>query len=258
MQTLVHFSFDQKKYLMNSVKGCLLFILLISFIISCSQFLQDSKTNTAVIPVPREGKAHERFLMLNKRVQQKQGVIDILFVGDSITERWETTGRDVWKEYYGDLRAINLGIGADRTQHVLWRLNNGNIDGIEPTVTIILIGTNNSGYRRNTTGEMHAGVVAIVEKLLETLPETKILLLGIFPRGRTFNDQRGKITQVNQTLRLLNQHKRVHFLDIGHKFLNTDGSIPEPLMPDALHLSEEGYRIWAKSMEPLINDLLHR
>ena len=240
------------------MKTTLLYTAIILFMLpitSCGELQQKTEVNTAITPEKREGAAYKRFLMLNKRVNENQGKIDLLFIGDSITERWETVGKDIWKEYYGNKKTINLGIGADRTQHILWRLENGNIDGIEPEVTVVLIGTNNSGSGRNTTREMHTGVVAVVEKLLEKLPDTEILLLGIFPRGRTFNEQRGKIAQVNQGLRLLDDN-RVLFLDIGHHFLNSDGSIPQSLMPDALHLSEEGYRIWAKSMEPILTYLL--
>jgi beta-glucosidase len=231
-------------------------ILLMLPVTSCGELQQKTDINTAITPEKREGAAYERFLMLNTRVQHNRGEIDLLFIGDSITERWETMGSKVWKEYYGNLKALNLGIGADRTQHVLWRLENENVNGIEPKIAVVLIGTNNSGAGRNTTHEMHTGVVAVVEKLLEKLPNTEILLLGIFPRGRTFNEQRGKITQVNQALRLLEKHNRVHFLDFGQRFLEKGGTIPESIMPDAVHLSEEGYQIWAEAMEPLIEVLL--
>ncbi len=209
-----------------------------------------------VDPVPREGRAHERFLELNERVREQAGEVTLLFVGDSITQGWETTGREVWEEFYGGRDALNIGISGDRTQHVLWRLENGNIDGLSPKVSVIMIGTNNSGLDRNTTGEMLEGVTAVVERIGEELPDTRVLLLGIFPRGRHFDEQRGKITQVNQALRLLEDGERVFFLDFGHVFLNADGSIPEALMPDALHLSSEGYLLWAESMEKKLAALL--
>ncbi len=209
-----------------------------------------------VEPAPREGRAQERFLQLNERVREHAGEIDVLFVGDSITQGWEGAGREVWETFYGDRKAVNIGIGGDRTQHVLWRLENGNIEGLSPKVTVVMIGTNNSGLDRNTTAEMLEGVTAVVERIGEKLPDTKILLLGIFPRSRHFDEQRGKITQVNQALRLLDDGERVHFLDFGHVFLDPDGSIPERLMPDALHLSPEGYRLWAEAMEDELAALL--
>ena len=240
---------------MNFLRNSLTVLSFFLLTISCNQPLDNSE-NSAIIPVAREGKAYERFLMLNEKVQNNRGEIDLLFVGDSITERWETDGRKVWEKFYGNRKALNIGIGADRTQHVLWRLENGNINGLQPKATIVLIGTNNSHEDRNTTSEMHDGVVAVVNKLLKELPSTEILLLGIFPRGRTFNLQRGKITQANQVLQFLDQHERIHYLDIGHYFLDSDGSIPEEVMPDALHLSEKGYEIWATSMEPILSEII--
>ncbi|MCC5907148.1 MAG: hypothetical protein JJU13_13135 [Balneolaceae bacterium] len=214
---------------------------------------QSLQSNDAIIPVAREGSGYERFLHLNEVVQENQGEIDILFIGDSITQGWESAGSEVWNEFYGARRAVNIGISADRTQHVLWRLENGNIDGIYPELTILMIGTNNSGTDRNTPPEILAGLKAVVEKIRSSLPGTKILLLGIFPRGAEFNDQRGVITQVNQALNKLDGRENIFFLDIGHAFLESDGLISEEIMPDALHLSPAGYRIWAESIEPFIS-----
>ncbi|MCZ6795575.1 MAG: platelet-activating factor acetylhydrolase IB subunit [Planctomycetota bacterium] len=194
---------------------------------------------------------HESF---NERV--RQGGVDVVFVGDSITQGWEGAGRDVWSKYYGARRAVNLGIGGDRTQHVLWRLDHGNVDGISPKVAVVMIGTNNSGGDRNPASEMVDGVTAVVETLRARLPETRILLLGIFPRGERFNDQRGKILQVNQTISKLDDGEFVHYLDIGHRFLEKDGSLDRKIMPDFLHLSPHGYEIWASSIEETLARLL--
>ncbi len=209
---------------------------------------------TFVAVPPEEGSSrHNRFLMLNERVQQHQGDLEILFLGDSITQDWEITGRKVWEEYY-EGRALNLGLGGDRTQNVLWRLDNGNIDGLHPRVAVVLIGVNNSG--RNSSTEILQGVTAVVAKLREKLPETKILLLGIFPHKADFHHRRGLTAQVNQVLPRLADGEFVFFLDIGHRFLADDGTIPNSIMPDELHLSETGYRLWAESMEETLNMLL--
>ena len=196
---------------------------------------------------------HEQF---NKNVQANQGNIDLIFVGDSITQGWEGRGKLVWEKYYGHRKALNLGIGGDRTQHVLWRLDNGNITGIQPKAAVVMIGTNNSGNDRNNAGEIVDGVEAIVKKLRTKLPQTKILLLAIFPRGENFNDQRGKILQVNQTFHKLHDGKNVHFLDIGHRFIDKDGVIPRAIMPDFLHFSTAGYGVWAKAIETKLATLL--
>ena len=210
--------------------------------------------HSAVAPAPRGGgwmKRHQRF---NARVAQ--GDVDLIFIGDSITQGWEGAGRQVWSKYYGERKAVNLGIGGDRTQHVLWRLDNGNIDGISPRAAVVMIGTNNSGKGRNSAPEMVDGVIAVVEKLRAKLPQTKILLLGIFPRGKHFSEQRGGILQVNQAIRRLDVDPHVTYLDIGHEFLEDDGSMSRAVMPDHLHLSPRGYEIWATSIEKTLAALL--
>lgn len=212
--------------------------------------------NTATVPTAREGGPHKRFLQLNERVAAAAGEVDLVFLGDSITQGWEGRGKAVWEEFYGSRRALNLGIGGDRTQHLLWRIANGNLEGISPKLVVVMIGTNNSGDDRNTATEMVEGITGVVNALRAKLPETRILLLGIFPRGEQFNAQRGKILQVNQVIRKLADGERVHFLDIGHAFLRPDGSISKRIMPDFLHLSERGYRIWANRIERRVSEIL--
>ena len=136
--------------------------------------------NTAVVPVFHAGTTakHEK---INERA--KQGDVELLFIGDSITEGWAGRGKEVWDKYYGNRKAMNAGVGGDRTQHVLWRLDNGNVDGIKPKLAVIMIGTNNSNGKDNTAEEIADGIKVIVKEVREKLPETKILLLGIFPRG---------------------------------------------------------------------------
>ena len=210
-------------------------------------------SHSAVIAMPRQGGWMRRHESFNERV--RQGGVDLIFVGDSITQGWEGRGRDVWAKYYGSRRAVNLGIGGDRTQHVLWRLDHGNVDGISPKAAVVMIGTNNSGGNGN---EIVDGVTAVVETLRAKLPETKILLLAIFPRGERFNERRGKILQVNQTIQKLDDGEFVFYLDFGHSFLEKDGSLSREIMPDFLHLSPKGYEIWASSIEAALAGLLER
>jgi lysophospholipase L1-like esterase len=211
-------------------------------------------SHSAVIPAPRDEKwmaRHERF---NERV--REGDVDLIFLGDSITQGWEGAGKDVWGRYYGTRKAVNLGIGGDQTQHVLWRLDHGNVDGIKPKAAVVMIGTNNSGGDRSTAPEMVDGVTAVMETLRAKLPGTRILLLGIFPRGERFNDQRGKILQVNQTIQKLDDGDFIRYLDIGHRFLEKDGSLSREIMPDFLHLSPKGYEIWAESIEETLAEMM--
>ena len=212
--------------------------------------------HSAVRPMPRvDGWWAERAKLLDDRLKQTPDT-QVLFIGDSITQGWEGDGKDVWAKSYAPRKAVNLGIGGDRTQHVLWRLINAPLDGVKPKAAVVMIGTNNSGGEDNTPGQIADGVSAIVAKLRERLPQTKILVLAIFPRGENFNAQRGKLAQINQVLHKLHDGSNVYFMDIGHRFLNSDGILPADLMPDYLHLSSKGYQIWADAIENRLAQML--
>jgi lysophospholipase L1-like esterase len=203
-----------------------------------------------VTPASRDGgwmKLHESFLD-----QAKKGNIDLLFLGDSITHGWNNN--DVWQRFYGPRHAANFGIGGDQTQHVLWRIEHGEIDGIHPRVVVLMIGTNNAGS--STSVEIAAGIRAIVGELHKRLPDSKILLLGVFPRGQKPNGLREQLEDVNQQISSLHDGKALTYLDIGKAFLDADGAISPEIMPDYLHLSARGYRIWADAMEPTLWRLL--
>jgi beta-glucosidase len=195
-------------------------------------------------------KRHQSF---NQRVAK--GNVDLLLIGDSITHGWEGRGKNVWAKFYGKRNAVNLGIGGDRTQHVIWRLDNGNVKNISPKAAVIMIGTNNSGS--NSPQEIADGLVAITKQLREKLPKTKVLLLGVFPRGSNKDDARRMVNEkANAIFKKLADGKDVHYLDIGDKFLEADGTLTRKIMPDLLHLSEEGYTIWAESIEPTLKKLM--
>ena len=195
-------------------------------------------------------KRHDSF---NERV--KKGNVDLLLIGDSITQGWEGSGKDVWAKFYAPRNAVNLGIGGDRTQHVLWRLDNGNIDGIEPKAAVIMIGTNNAGS--NSSEEIADGVAAIVTKLRTKLPKTKLLVLAIFPRGANAEDGgRQKNAGANERIAKLADGNMVHFLDIGPKFLAEDGTLSKEVMPDLLHLNAASYKTWAESIEDKLKELM--
>jgi lysophospholipase L1-like esterase len=214
---------------------------------ACAQ----DRGGTATNPAPRGDDpwmaTHERFVD-----RAKSGPVDLLFLGDSITQGWNDN--DVWKRHYGPRRAANFGIGGDRTQHVLWRLDHGEVDPIKPKVAVLMIGTNNAGS--NTADEIADGIKVIVRRLREKLPETKILLLGVFPRGEKPNPSREKLAEVNAKIAGLDDGRYVTYLDIGKHFLNDDGTISKDVMPDFLHLSARGYRIWAEAMEPKLWSML--
>jgi lysophospholipase L1-like esterase len=213
-------------------------------------------TSTAIIPVPRTGAATNRQSLVLQRAKDAPGNYDIEFIGDSITQGWETRGSNVWHEYYGKRKVINFGVGGDRTQHVLWRFEQGQLEGIKARVAVVMIGTNNSKNDDNTEADILEGVTATVQQIRTRQPDTKILLFGIFPRGKSFSPQRGKILQVNQALARLDDGRQIFYLDIGSQLIEKDGSISTDQMPDYLHPNEAGYRIWANAMEPKLKQLL--
>jgi lysophospholipase L1-like esterase len=217
--------------------------------------------NPAIEPAPRDTAwiaRHEGFV-----AEAHRGGIELLFLGDSITDNWraanpEKGGKTVWDREYAALKAANFGIGGDRTQHVLWRLRNGEADGYQPKVVVLMIGTNNTGLERdgktprNATPEVIEGVTAVVSELRIRFPESKILFLAIFPRGEKAAPQRAQVAEVNRAIARLHDGKHVFFLNIGARFLDADGNIPHDVMPDLLHPSEKGYQIWADAIrEPL-------
>jgi lysophospholipase L1-like esterase len=210
--------------------------------------------NTAVQPVPRDSKwiaRHQGFI-----AESKENPPNVVFLGDSITDLWRTDGEAIWNEHFAPLNAANFGIDGDRTQHVLWRIQNGAFDGLKPKVLVLMIGTNNTPKDRNTPPEVIEGVTAVVKAVREKLPATKILLLGIFPRGQKGEPVRDQLKQINKAIARLEDGHLVKFLDIGPKLLEPDGTLSEKIMPDLLHLSEEGYRIWANTLRDTLVGML--
>jgi lysophospholipase L1-like esterase len=217
--------------------------------------------NAAIIPVSRTGSITNRQSLVLQRAKEQPGKYDIEFIGDSITQGWEGSGKNVWQQYYGKRKVINMGVSGDRTEHVLWRFEQGQLDGIQAKVAVVMIGTNNSGKNRDGTDmytdtDILEGVTAIVNEIRARQPDTKVLLLGIFPRGKAFGPQRGRLLEVNQALARLDDGKHIFYLDFGSQFIGNDGSISKDIMPDALHPNEAGYKIWANAMEPKLKQLL--
>jgi lysophospholipase L1-like esterase len=213
-----------------------------------------NRDSDTVTPVPRKDAWWmQRQEKINAEVAK--GGAELLMIGDSITHGWEGKGKEVWQKYYGNRHAVNLGFGGDQTQHVLWRLEHGNLDGIHPKLAVLMIGTNNSGS--NTPEQIAAGVRAIVEKLRSTLPTTKVLVLAIFPRGPNPEFPLRKVNEAaNERIAKLADNEHVFYLDINKKFLKDDGTLTTDVMPDLLHPHERGYEIWASAMEPTVARLL--
>jgi lysophospholipase L1-like esterase len=213
---------------------------------------KDDKPQWTITPVPRsDGGWRQRHEAMNARV--KQGHVDLIMIGDSITHGWESAGKDVWNKHYGKRNAVNLGIGGDGMEHVLWRLDHGNIDGISPKLAVLMIGTNNC---KSPAEKIAEGNKLIVEKLRAKLPKTKVLVLAIFPRADQPEQIRRNLMKTNQMISKLADNKMVFFLDIGPKFLEADGTLNKEIMPDLLHPNAEGYKIWATAIEPSVEKLM--
>ena len=186
---------------------------------------------------------------------------EIVMLGDSITHFWggepvggRRTGVDEWDRFFAGKRVVNLGYGWDRTENVLWRLMNGEFEHVNPKVVVVMIGTNNIDL--NTADEIAAGITAICAELHRRAPAAHILLLGIFPRGKTPDADRAKVDAVNQRIASLDGTNGVTYLDIGKTFLEANGSISDEVMYDYLHPSAKGYARWTAAMSPTLNRLL--
>ena len=192
---------------------------------------------------------------LTERKAMKQ--VDLLFVGDSITHGWEKAGKKTFDKFYADRNTLNIGFSGDRTEHVLWRFQNGAIDDIDPKLAVVMIGTNNTGHRMDPADETALGIQFILSELKERLPDTKVLLLAVFPRDADATGKhRVRNDEINERISKFADEKRVFFLDIADKFLDDEGVLPKSVMADLLHPGAEGYRIWAEAMEPMIKKLM--
>jgi lysophospholipase L1-like esterase len=187
----------------------------------------------------------------------RAGNIDLLWIGDSITDWWAQPqrGKPVWDEFFASLRPANFGIAGDRTQGVLWRVQNGELEGFSAKLIVLMLGTNN--INRNPNLEIAAGNRLIVEEFRRRQPQAKVLVLGVFPRGAAAdNPYRASIREINAELAKLADNQNVFYMDIGDRFLAPDGTLPVEIMPDGLHPNENGYRIWAQAVNGRIRELM--
>lgn len=223
---------------------------------------QDAEKNPAIVPEVQTAKWAQSWWM--PRHQQKlkelkeRKKVDLLFIGDSITHGFENRGKKVWEKYYAPRSAFNIGFSGDRTEQVIWRLQHGEVEGISPRLVIIMIGTNNTGHRKDKPENTAAGIRRIIDELQKRLKGTKILLLAIFPRDAKPDGQFRVINDgINRIISGFADEKNgIYFLDIGDKFLEKDGTLPKSIMPDLLHPNEKGYEIWAEAIEPTVKKLM--
>jgi lysophospholipase L1-like esterase len=222
------------------------------------------RPNSAIIP-----QLNRQFLRAhtNNVEVAKKGDIDLLFMGDSITDWWRNPGRGagfdgaipyggkaVFEKHFGAMKVANFGIAGDTTQGVLFRLRDGEGGGYKPKAIMLMIGTNNTG--RNSPPEIAMGVADVVFELRQDFPDAKILLLAIFPRSGPASKARTDIAQINGLIAALHDNQHVFFMDINSIFLAPDGSIPRDIMSDGLHPTSKGYELWAEAVHDKLVSLM--
>lgn len=240
----------------------LLVLMAVFFLEAAPPALAQEKTPPPQLPdvaapkLDKEGKLNAAFIKSHEGFVKiaQEGTAEVVFLGDSITAGWGRN-KEIWDKAFGAYKPANFGIGGDRTQHVLWRITNGELDGIKPKAVVLMIGTNNTGS--DSPESIAQGITKIVSTVQSKQPQAKILLLAVFPRGEkpTANPGRDKIKIVNSIISKLDDGKKVHYLDIGSKFLQPDESISKDIMHDFLHLTPAGYQIWADAIGPKLAEL---
>jgi N-acetylglucosamine-6-sulfatase len=185
-------------------------------------------------------------------IKKMDGKVDVAFVGDSITARWR--GSENWTKHWGAYRAVNMGIGGDQTQHVLWRLQNGDLDGYQAKLFVVMIGTNNMWANDADPAHAAAGVKAVIDLIQSKQPKAKILLMSILPTGEKPNPGREKRMAVNK---LISKYAGgpVEYMDITAKYLEPDDTISKEVMHDFLHLAPKGYDIWAEAIAGKVKEI---
>ena len=231
--------------------------LIILFVVSLPMqviYAQSPEVSPALTPAPLEETWAIDWWMprhLEKLQEEGRESAQILLIGDSITHGWETTGKEVWNEFFGAIPTFNIGYSGDRTENVLWRLQQGEVEGISPKVAVLMIGTNNTGHRMDPAECTAAGIERIRDELLTRLPETHLLLLAIFPRGELPDDEMRELNEeINSLISPLDVPGRVTFLNLNSIFLTENGELTEEIMPDRLHPNAAGYRLWADAIRP--------
>lgn len=194
---------------------------------------------------------HEQFMY-----RITQGEIGLLFLGDSITDAWPRVGEWSWLKF-APYKPADFGISAERTEGMLGRITRGELDGINPKVVVLMIGTNNIGGNADEKPEWVAAAIRkIVDTIHQKIPGTNVLLLGIFPRYGKESPLRERVAAVNRILSKFDDGKKTRYLDIGHVFLDADDNIPKEIMPDGLHPSPKGYDLWYEAMNPLLTEMM--
>lgn len=233
-------------------------VTLISF--AAEETIKIDKSKIAITPVSGQNETNwrkfwwPRYEAKLKQVKEQGDKVEIVFLGDSITNFWETKGKKVFDEQFADYGVLNLGFSGDRTQQMLWLIKDGDIfNQIKPKLIVMMIGTNNLGWNESGAKETLEAIKYSLELLRKDSPEAKILLFGVFPRGKDSSDKhRPEINAINAKLPEFADNKNIFFVDITNQLMNEDGSIDPKIMPDFLHPEHDGYVIWAEAIMPYV------
>ena len=217
-------------------------------LVACHKFTDD----VIAAPEPREAAGPlKRFEDIKQSVKARH--YRALYLGDSITQMWDP---ELWRENMAPRGVLNAGVSGDRTEHLVWRLDHGNLDGPPPKVAIVMIGTNDIGHGRSVE-DAAEGVRAVLLKLRVREPTTRILLLGLWPRGATPNDPlRKRVAAVNTLIQSCGDNRSVFYADIGGVLLDAHGELTRNISPDLLHFTAAGYARIAPLLDRLLDPLL--
>jgi len=246
------------KSIIRTSRAPLLLFVLPAF----SAFCQSQQTTPAIprscIPSAQNLHAHADW---NKECEDRVAAIkgkpcDIIFIGDSITQNfvetpkngWNLVGREVWDRHYGNRNALDFGVGADRTENVLWRLDHMDVKDLRPKVAVVLIGTNNTD---DTPVDIAAGVHAVIDKTQQIFPGVKVIVISILPNRRATQ----KMADANTIISTIGDNRSIFYFDLASK-MTAAGDNWKGVGFDHLHLTQQGYETWASEMEPLLSSLL--
>ena len=242
----------------RALRSAALILLLITLVASALS------AQSADQPAPRTDRnsqiAHEQLL-----AKRTAGRIDVYFEGDSITRRWGATDYPQflanWRQNFHGWNAANFGWGADQTQHILWRLHDGELDDVHPKVIVLMAGTNNLNGRlarngdRDRAEEVSRGIKAILDVMRAKAPRATIVLMGILPRNDDLN-LIPTINLINARLATFADGKTIRFLNINNRLADADGRLLDGMMADGIHLETRGYQVWADALKPILTELL--
>lgn len=203
---------------------------------------------SATTPVNRNPKRHEEFL-----ARLATGPVGLLFLGDSITAMWPFTS-PTWKKFEKH-EVANFAVPGERTEDLLWRITNGELEGMAPQVVVILIGTNNLAKKEEQPEWIAAGVKAILEVVQTKLPKAQIILMGLLPRAQPEDPLRARVKAVNELLKTFAVPEKITYLDIGEQLVDEHGEVKK-FMPDLLHPNGKGFAVWDKALWPILSKLL--